>query len=145
MSILSSLPSITTSSKKRVGRGYGSGKGGHTAGRGNKGQNSRTGGKVPLWFEGGQLPLIKRMPMWRGKDRFKVVVPTAEVTLADLGQMKSDTITLETLKLEKVIDARFRKAKVIGTGKLTKPVAIKGLSVSQGAKRAIVKLGGSVE
>lgn len=145
MQILQSLPSIITGAKKRVGRGYGSGKGGHTAGRGNKGQGSRTGGGVPLWFEGGQLPLIKRMPMWRGKGRFKVVVPTAEVTLSDLDKMSSDIITLDTLKLEKVIDGRFRKAKIIDTGTITRVVKIKGLAVSKNAQSVIGKLGGSVE
>jgi large subunit ribosomal protein L15 len=67
MSILSSLTKITTRSKKRLGRGYGSGKGGHTSSRGQKGQKSRVGSKVPLWFEGGALPLSKRIPMWRVK------------------------------------------------------------------------------
>ena len=66
---LDQLPKITTKKKKRLGRGYGSGKGGHTVGRGAKGQKAR--GKVKLGFEGGQLPLIKRLPLKRGKGKFK--------------------------------------------------------------------------
>ncbi len=145
MSLLHSLTSITQSSAKRVGRGFGSGKGGHTAGRGTKGQKSRNGGGTALWFEGGQLPLIKRMPMWRGKGRFNVVRPTAEITLTDIQNMSSDSISLDTLKLEKVIDHRFKKAKVINTGTLSKKVTLKGLRVSKGARVAIEKAGGQIE
>jgi len=145
MSLLNQLISITDKSQKRVGRGFGSGKGGHTSGRGTKGQLSRQGGGVPLWFEGGQLPLIKRMPMLRGKSKFNVVRPTAEISLIDLQNMKAEQITLETLKLEKVIDKRFKKAKIINTGKLERKVIIQGLSVSKGAREAIEKAGGSVE
>lgn len=145
MSLLSTLISITEKSHKRAGRGYGSGKGGHTAGRGQKGQGSRTGAKIPLWFEGGQLPLIKRLPMWRGKGRFVSVKPAAEVTLSDLNKMKADVITLDTLKVEKVIDRRFKKAKVVKSGSLSRKVTIKGVAVTQGARAEIVKAGGAVE
>lgn len=145
MSLLNTLISITSKKSKRVGRGFGSGKGGHTSGRGNKGQLERTGGKVPLWFEGGQLPLIKRMPMWRGKGKFKVVRPTAEVTLGDLEKMKATTITLDTLKLEKVIDSRFKKAKIILKGEINRVIEIDGLPVSKGAQAAIEKAGGTVK
>lgn len=145
MSLLQKLQAVTTKKAKRVGRGFGSGKGGHTAGRGNKGQKERTGGSVPLWFEGGQLPLIKRMPMWRGKGKFKVVRPTAEISLSDIEAMKATHITLDTLKLEKVIDQRFKKAKIIGSGEITKAVEVDGVSLSQTAKEAIEKAGGSVK
>lgn len=144
MSILRNLTSITSKKAKRVGRGYGSGKGGHTAGRGQKGQGSRTGFKNPVWFEGGQLPLSKRMPMIRGKGRLNVVNPTAQISLTELSKVKASTVSLETLKLEKVIDSKFKKAKIINTGKLTKKVSIKGLACSAGAKEAIEKAGGSV-
>ncbi|MBD3279089.1 MAG: 50S ribosomal protein L15 [Candidatus Pacebacteria bacterium] len=144
MSLLNQLTKIVTKSKKRVGRGYGSGKGGHTSGRGMKGQLSREGGKFGLWFEGGQLPMVKRMPMWRGKGRLKVINPTAEVTLTDLEKIDAQEITLDTLKLHKVIDKRFRKAKIIKKGQLTKKLTIKGLPVSQGARAVIEKLGGQV-
>ncbi len=145
MSLLNSLTSIIDNSKKRVGRGYGSGKGGHTSSRGQKGQKSREGGSVPLWFEGGQLPIIKRMPMMRGKARFKVVRPTAEVNLSAINKMKSDIISLDTLILEKVIDKKFKKAKVIAGGKLEKKVTLKGLRVSASARKEIESLGGKIE
>jgi large subunit ribosomal protein L15 len=144
MSLLNKLTSIRKSLPKRVGRGYGSGKGGHTSGRGQKGQNSRRGGGVAIWFEGGQLPLIKRMPMQRGKSRLKVVRPTAELTLTELNNVKADTITLDTLKLEKVIDQRFKKAKIIASGKITRKVTVEGVGVTEGAKAAIEKAGGKV-
>ncbi len=145
MSLLHRLKSITDRQKKRVGRGYASGKGGHTSGKGTKGQKSRQGGSIPLWFEGGQLPLIKRMPMLRGKGLLKAVRPTAEVSLKKLENMEAVTITLETLKLEKVIDKRFKKAKIIGPGPVSKKLTIKGLPVSAGARAEIEKAGGQIE
>lgn len=144
MSLLNTLTKIVGKSKKQVGRGYGSGKGGHTSGRGQKGQKSRTGSKIPLWFEGGQLPLIKRLPMLRGKSRFNVVRKTAEITLDDLSKMNADVVTLESLKLHKVIEVGFKKAKIINTGKLTKKITVEGVGVSKGAKEIIEKLGGKV-
>lgn len=144
MSLLNKLTSITKTSSKRVGRGYGSGKGGHNSSFGTKGQNSRRGGGVAVWFEGGQLPIIKRMPMQRGKSRLKVVNPTAQLTLTELSKMKADTITLDTLKLEKVIDSRFKKAKIIASGEITRKVTVEGLSVTKGAQAAIEKAGGKV-
>lgn len=145
MSLLNQLPSITGKSKKRIGRGYGSGKGGHTSSRGQKGQKSRVGAKVALWFEGGQLPLTKRLPMMRGKGKLKVVVPTAEIALRDLNKMQAETVTLETLKLEKVIDKRFKKAKVIAGGELTKKVILQGIKATPAATAAIEAKGGQVK
>ncbi len=145
MSLLNQITSTTKRSNKRVGRGYGSGKGGHTSGRGQKGQNSRQGKRMPTWFEGGQLPMIKRMPMIRGKSRFESLEPTAEITLSDLNKMKAEVVSLDTLKLEKVIDPRFKKAKIISNGRIDRAVTIQGLRVSTAAKTAIVKAGGKVE
>lgn len=145
MSLLNQLTSIKESSKKRIGRGYGSGKGGHTVGKGMKGQKSRGSNKVAIWFEGGQLPLIKRMPMIRGKAKFKSLQPTAEIKLEDLNKLSASVVTLDTLKLEKIIDSRFKKAKIIDGGKLEKKVKVQGLKVSKKALEAIQKLGGSVE
>ncbi|HYD35283.1 MAG TPA: 50S ribosomal protein L15 [Vitreimonas sp.] len=145
MSLLNQLISITTKPKKRVGRGYGSGKGSHTSTRGTKGLKSRVGGKVALWFEGGQLPLVKRLPMIRGKARFKALNPAAEITLNDLQNMSATVITLDTLKLEKVIDQRFKKAKVIATGSLSRAVTVKGIPASAAARQQIEKAGGSLE
>lgn len=145
MSLLNKLVKTTTRSKKRVGKGYGSGKGGHTSGRGMKGQKSRGGSKIPLWFEGGQLTSTKKYPMIRGKGRFKTVNPTAEITLTDLERLPVAEVTLETLKLHKVIEPAFKKAKIINTGKLTKKKNVSGLTVSAQAADTIKKQGGSVE
>lgn len=145
MSLLQNLAKTVTRSSKRVGRGYGSGKGGHTAGRGMKGQKSRVGSKIPLWFEGGQLPGVKKYPMLRGKGRFSVLRPTAEITLTDIEKMPVAEISLETLKLHKVIERGFKKAKIINSGKLTKKVNIKGIPTTKQALETIKKLGGSVE
>lgn len=145
MSLLQNLVKTVKRSNKRVGRGYGSGKGGHTASRGQKGQKSRVGSKVPLWFEGGQLPGVKKYPMLRGKGRFGVLNPTAEITLSDLEKMPVNDVSLETLKLHKVIEKGFKKAKIIHSGKLTKKVNIKGIPTTKKALETIKKLGGSVE
>lgn len=145
MSILSSLTKITTRSKKRLGRGYGSGKGGHTSSRGQKGQKSRVGSKVPLWFEGGALPLSKRIPMWRGKGRFKSLSACAELTFDDLNKIELTDLTVDSLKLNRLIDSRFKKVKVISKGKLNKKINLKGIAVSAAAKKAIEDLGDTIE
>ncbi len=144
MSILHTIKKITEKASKRLGRGYGSGKGGHTSSRGQKGQRSRTGSKVPLWFEGGALPLSKRIPMWRGKGRFKSLLTTAELTFDDLNKIELTDISLESLKLHKIIDKRFKKAKVISKGKLSKKVNLKGIAVSAAAAKQIEALGGQI-
>lgn len=145
MSKMNQIIAVKTVSRKRLGRGYGSGKGGHTAGRGQKGQGSRKSGGVALWFEGGQLPITKKMPMIRGKSRLKSLRPAMEVNLGRLQAMKADQITIETLKLEKVIGPRFSRAKVIATGKIERPVHLQGIAVSAAARLAIEKAGGSVQ
>ncbi|MEN8253000.1 MAG: 50S ribosomal protein L15 [Patescibacteria group bacterium] len=144
MSFLNKLISVKSKSKKRVGRGTGSGKGDHTVGRGIKGQRSRTGGKQSLWFEGGQLPIIKRMPMLKGKGKFKPVRLTAELSLTDIENMKAKKINLETLYLEKIISRRFKKAKIINTGSINRAVEIEGILVSPSASKIIQKAGGVV-
>ncbi len=145
MSILNLIQKITHSKAKRLGRGYGSGKGGHTSSRGQKGQKSRVGSKVPLWFEGGSLPLSKRIPMWRGKGRFKSLRLVAELTFDDLNKIELNDITLDSLKLNRIIDKRFKQAKVISKGKLNKKVNLKGIGVSEAARKEIEALGGVIE
>jgi len=145
MSLFNALKKLTTKPKKRLGRGYGSGKGSHTVGRGNKGQRARKSGEAPAWFEGGQLPLIKRLPMQRGKNRFNVLTPTAEVTLSHLNTMKADVVTLDALKLEKIIHGRFQRAKIIANGKIERKVIVRGLPVTAGAAKQIEQAGGSIE
>ena len=143
MAVFNKLISVIDKPAKRVGRGFGSGKGGHTSSRGQKGQKSRRGSKIPLWFEGGQLPLIKRLPMLRGKGKFNVLVKTAEVTLTELNRMKADTITFDTLKLEKVIPAAAKQAKVIASGSISRKVTLTGenIALSANAKVAVAPAG----
>jgi len=143
--MLNNLKKITDKQSKRLGRGRGSGKGEHTVGRGNKGMRARKSGEAPAWFEGGQLPLVKRMPMQRGKGRFNVLFPSALVTLNDLQGMSAAVITLDTLKLEKVIDKRFQKAKIVANGKITRKVTVQGIPISQSAVKLIEAAGGQVK
>jgi len=145
MSLYSQLIKIKTPSKKRVGRGYGSGRGGHTSGRGNKGKKARAGGTVPVWFEGGQLPIIKRLPMLRGKGRFKVLFPIIELTLSEINGVDLNPITIEGLKINNLIPKNAKKVKVIKKGKLNKKVILKGIRVTKGAKEVIESKGGSIE
>lgn len=128
---------------KRVGRGYGSGKGGHTSGRGSKGQKSRTGARIPHWFEGGQLPLTKRMPHVRG---FKPVTKKDYVLigLSDLELIDKVKITPEYLLEEGYVKELKDGVKVLGNGKITKKVELSGFFVTRGAKAAIENVGGKV-
>ena len=145
MNLLNSLLKITDKKQKRLGRGYGSGKGGHTTNRGQKGQKSRVGAKIPLWFEGGSLPLVKRVPMLRGKGKFKVVRPVAQISINQINNFDFDVISLETLKANRVIDSAFKSAKIVKRGKLKKKITVRGVGVTKGALNEIQKLGGSVE
>ncbi|NCN82591.1 MAG: 50S ribosomal protein L15 [Candidatus Pacebacteria bacterium] len=143
-SLLSKLLATSAKQRKRLGRGYGSGVGGHTVGRGQKGQKSRSGSTVPLWFEGGQLPLIKRMPMLRGKGKFVSFGKRVELTLTELNRITATEVTLQTLKLEKIIGSRAQGVKVISTGEITKKLTLIGLVVTPGAQKKIVAAGGSI-
>jgi len=130
------------SDKKRVGRGIGSGTG-KTAGRGHKGQKARSGGSVRPGFEGGQMPLQKRLPKFGFTSRIGMV--TAEIRLGELNQVDSDVIDLEALLKADLINANIKRAKIFLSGELKKPVTIKGLAVTKGAKAAIEAAGGKIE
>jgi len=127
--------------KKRVGRGIGSGLG-KTAGRGHKGQKSRSGGFHKVGFEGGQMPLQRRLP----KRGFKSQMAgrTAEVRLSDLERMDVAEVDLLLLKQAGVVPQMALAAKVILSGSLTRKVSLKGLGVTKGARAAIEAAGGSV-
>ena len=114
-------------------------------GRGMKGAGARKSSSMPLYFEGGQLPLTKRLPMIRGKSRFQSFGKVAEVNVGDLQKISADKITLETLKLHGLADPAARAAKVIATGKVDKALQLECLRVSAGAKKLIEAAGGSVE
>jgi len=132
----------STHAKKRVGRGIGSGLG-KTAGRGHKGLKSRSGGTVAPGFEGGQMPLQKRLPKYGFKSRVGQV--TAQVRLSELNLVEGDTVDLETLKQADVVSARMKRAKIFLSGELNKAVTVSGLAVTKGAKAAIEAAGGKVE
>ncbi|MGQ0523921.1 MAG: 50S ribosomal protein L15 [Betaproteobacteria bacterium] len=128
--------------KKRVGRGIGSGFG-KTAGRGHKGQKARAGGFHKVGFEGGQMPLQRRLPkrgfVSLGRN------DTAEVRLSDLERMKEEAIDLAALKAAGVVPQLALGAKVIRSGEIKRKIALKGVVVSKGARAAIEGAGGSVE
>ena len=127
--------------KRRVGRGIGSGLG-KTAGRGHKGQKSRAGGYHKVGFEGGQMPLQRRLPKRGFVSRSKN--DTAEVRLSDLAKLPVDEIDILTLKAAGLVHAGAKTAKVIKTGKLEKAVKLSGVLATKGAKAAIEAAGGSV-
>lgn len=127
---------------KRVGRGIGSGWG-KTCGRGHKGQKSRSGGFHKVGFEGGQMPLQRRLPKVGFVSRKSLV--TAEVRLHELAQVEADVIDLEALKAANIITRNMKRAKIIASGEISKAVKIKGLGVTKGAKAAIEAAGGSIE
>jgi large subunit ribosomal protein L15 len=128
--------------RKRAGRGPGSGLG-KTAGRGHKGQKSRSGGYHKVGFEGGQMPLQRRLPK-RGFASRKARY-SDEVRLYQLQVMKVDVIDLEVLKAEKIIGHDISKVKIINTGTLDRAITVKGLGVTKGAQAAIEAAGGKVE
>ena len=128
--------------RKRVGRGMGSGIG-KTAGRGHKGQKSRSGGYHKVGFEGGQMPLQRRLPKRGFASR--TARYNAEVRLYQLQVLKFDAIDMEALKSAGVVARDARKVKIINTGTLDRAVTVKGLAVSKGARAAIEAAGGTVE
>ena len=129
-------------SRKRVGRGRGSGYG-KTAGRGHKGQKARSGGYHKVGFEGGQMPLQRRLPKVGFNSRLALV--TAEIRLHELEGMKVDVIDLGALKLAKVVSKKIKHAKVIASGEIKRAVTIKGLKATKGARAAIEAAGGKIE
>ena len=127
---------------KRVGRGIGSGLG-KTSGRGHKGQKSRSGGKVRPGFEGGQMPLQKRLPKYCFTSRISRT--TAQVRLSELNAVEGDIVDLASLKSADLINENIGRVRVFLSGELSKPVTVKGVAVTKGAREAIEKAGGKVE
>lgn len=128
--------------KRRVGRGPGSGWG-KTAGRGQKGQKARAGGGVRPGFEGGQQPLKQRIPKFGFRSR--VGLTTREVRLSEINAMDADVVDLDALKAANIIARNIKRARVILSGEITRPVTVKGLGVTRGARAAIEAAGGKVE
>ncbi len=127
--------------KHRVGRGIGSGSG-KTCGRGHKGQTSRSGGKIPAGFEGGQMPLARRVPKFGFTSR--KAMTHAEIRLHELNQLDG-VVDLLSLKAAHLISSKIKTAKVIFSGSIDRAITLRGLLVTKGAKEAIEKAGGSVE
>ena len=129
------------SERKRVGRGNGSGFG-TTCGRGYKGQKSRSGGYHKVGFEGGQMPLQRRLPKVGFSSR---VTECAEVKLHELNKLPGDVCDIKALQEAKIISHQTEKAKIIVSGSLEKAITVKGVKLSKGARAQIESLGGKVE
>lgn len=127
---------------KRPGRGHAAGQG-KTCGRGQKGQHARSGGYHKVGFEGGQMPLQRRLPKVGFNSR--VAAASAEVRLHELAVPDADVIDLDVLKKAHLVPAQTKKAKVILSGKLDKAVKLKGIKVTKGARKAIEDAGGTIE
>ncbi len=127
---------------KRFGRGISAGQG-KTSGRGQKGQHSRSGGYHKVGFEGGQMPLQRRLPKVGFTSRMAYL--TAELRLHELEILVDDVIDIKSLKKARLVPARATKVKVIKSGKIEKAVKLKGLAVTRGARAAIEAAGGSIE
>ncbi len=127
---------------KRVGRGHSAGQG-KTCGRGQKGQHARSGGYHKVGFEGGQMPLQRRLPKIGFTSR--MAADTAELRLHELALPNDDVIDIDVLKKARLVPNRVKKVKVILSGKLEKAVRVKGLALTKGARAAIEKAGGSIE
>ncbi|VAX11417.1 LSU ribosomal protein L15p (L27Ae) [hydrothermal vent metagenome] len=128
--------------RKRVGRGIGSGLG-KTCGRGHKGQKSRSGGSLKVGFEGGQMPLQRRLPKVGFASRKAKY--TAEVRLNELAAVDAEIIDLAALQAADIVTDSIKRAKVILSGKLEKAVTLRGLGVTKGARAAIEAAGGKIE
>ncbi|MGV6809534.1 MAG: 50S ribosomal protein L15 [bacterium] len=129
-------------SAKRVGRGIGSGLG-KTGGRGHKGQKSRAGGFHKVGFEGGQMPLQRRLPKVGFKSRVKATI--GQVRLAEIARLDAEMIDLDVLKSAGVVAQQTKRAKVFLSGEINKAVTLKGVAVTKGAKEAIEAAGGKIE
>mgnify|MGYP003689903203 FL=1 len=127
---------------KRCGRGIGSGLG-KTGGRGHKGQKARSGGGIRPGFEGGQMPLQKRLPKFGFTSRLAAV--TAEIRLSELNLVEGEIVTVETLRAAGLINSNILRAKVFASGEVTKAVTLQGVTATKGAAAAIVAAGGKVE
>ncbi len=135
-----------TKKAKRLGRGYGSGVGGHTVGRGTKGQKSRSGHKSLVAFEGGNVPFFRRIHKLKGfKSRSKINTQVMNVETISEKFKSGETVTLEKLKERGFVKKNAQEVKVLGKGEITKKITVEGLRISPSAKEKIEKAGGSVK
>jgi len=141
LNTLAPAPGAKTTAK-RVGRGVGSGHG-KTGGRGHKGQKSRSGGSVKPGFEGGQMPLQRRLPKFGFTSRKSIV--SDQVTLSEIAKVEGDVVSLESLKAAGLIKKEMLFVKVMKSGEINRAVTLSGIKVSKGALEAIQAAGGKVE
>ena len=130
------------SAGKRVGRGIGSGLG-KTGGRGHKGQKSRSGGKVRVGFEGGQMPMQRRLPKFGFTSRKSLV--STEVNLFEIAKVEGDVVDVNALQAAGLVKKNIQFVKVVKSGEVSRAVTVKGMKVSKGAREAIEAAGGKVE
>ena len=137
-------PEGANKGKKRLGRGPGSGKG-KTSGKGHKGQKARTGHHgIPSWFEGGQMPLQRRVPKRGFKNPFRTVYEI--VNIGQINVLTEDTITPELLHSNRLVDiGKGNPVKVLGDGEITRKVTVRAHAISESAREKIEKAGGTVE
>jgi large subunit ribosomal protein L15 len=128
-------------SRKRVGRGIGSGFG-KTCGRGHKGQKARSGGFSKIGFEGGQMPLQRRLPKVGFSSRVSII--TSQVTLSEINRLVETDITIDVLKTHNLVTKNIKRVKVMLSGEITRAVILTGIKATKGAKLAIEAVKGSV-
>ncbi len=128
--------------KKRLGRGIGSGLG-KTSGKGHKGQKARAGGYHKINFEGGQMPIQRRLPKMGFKSRIGRTID--QITLSELNKLTDEVIDFASIQRAGLINSSIRRVKIILSGELTKAVKIKGLIITKGARKIIEDLGGHIE
>ena len=138
---LSPAPGSRTD-KKRVGRGIGSGLG-KTGGRGHKGLKARSGGSVKPGFEGGQMPLQRRLPKFGCTSRKSLT--RDEIRLAELNKIQGDEVTMDSLRQARLIGENIKDVKIILAGEITRAMTVKGLKITKGAQAAVEAAGGKVE
>ncbi|EWH09324.1 50S ribosomal protein L15 [Catenovulum agarivorans DS-2] len=141
LNTLSPAPGAKTN-KKRVGRGIGSGLG-KTGGRGHKGQKSRSGGSVKPGFEGGQMPIQRRLPKFGFTSRKSLV--SDQVTLTEIAKVEGDVVDLASLKAAGLVKKHIEAVKVLKSGAVARALTVKGLGVTKGAREAIEAAGGKIE
>jgi large subunit ribosomal protein L15 len=131
---------------KRIGRGYGSGVGGHTVGRGSKGQKSRTGHKSLEFFEGGNVAFFRRMPKYKGFNQSRKIENDAvNVNTLEKEFKAGEVVSVDTLKEKGIIKKNSQGVKILGKGEIKIKINIEGVAVSAAAKEKIVKAGGTIK
>lgn len=145
---LENIPKRTnrTMKGKRLGRGYGSGVGGHTSTRGTKGQKSRAGHKSLVFFEGGNVPFFRRMPKFKGFNKSdKKVATVINIDILEKNFKGGETVSMESLKKKALIAQRTNFVKILGDGVLTKKITVENIPLSKSAIKKIQSAGGSIK